>query len=64
MLKIWHYLNYKLHFYLCVQWKTTAFLDVYGHFWKFQDFSQSCKGYFSLNDFDIPMRPVREDQRL
>ena len=41
MLKIWHYLNYKDHFYLCVQRKTNAFLDVYGRFWKFQEVSQS-----------------------
>ena len=42
MLKIWHHLNYKDHFYLCVQGKTNAFLDVYGRFWKFQAVSQSC----------------------
>ena len=41
-LKNWHYLNYKGHFYLCVQRKTNAFLNVYGHFWKFQEVSQSC----------------------
>ena len=29
-LKNWHYLNYKGHFYLCVQRKTNTFLDVYG----------------------------------
>ena len=40
-LKNWHYLNYKGHFYLCVQRKTNAFLDVYGRFWKFQEVSQS-----------------------
>ena len=38
MPKIWHYLNYKGHFYLCVQRKTNAFgrlrtiLEVYGGF--------------------------------
>ena len=41
-LKNWHYLNYKGHFYLCVQRKTNAFLEVYGRFWKFQEVSQSC----------------------
>ena len=25
MLKIWHYLNHKGHFYLSIQWKTNAF---------------------------------------
>ena len=39
MLKIWYYLNYKDHFYLCEQRKMNAFLDVYGRFWKV---SQSC----------------------
>ena len=34
-LKNWHNLNYEDHFYLCVQRKTNAFLDVYGRFWKF-----------------------------
>ena len=43
MLKIWHHLSYKGHFYFCVQPKTNAFLDVYGRFWKFQEMSQSCK---------------------
>ena len=42
MLKIWHYLNYEGHFYLCVQRKTNAFLEVYVPFWKFQEVSQSC----------------------
>ena len=44
MLKVknWHYLNYEGRFYLCVQRKTNAFLDVYGRFWKFQEVSQSC----------------------
>ena len=42
MLKIWHYLSYKGHFYLCVQWKKNAFLDAYESFWKFQEVSQSC----------------------
>ena len=42
MLKRWHYHNYKGHFYLCVQRKTNAFLDVHGHFWKFQEVSQIC----------------------
>ena len=42
MLKIWHSLNYKGHFYLCVQRKTNAFLDVHGRCWKFQQISQSC----------------------
>ena len=42
MLKIWHYLSYKVHyFYLCVQRKTNAFLDAYGNFWKFQEVSES-----------------------
>ena len=41
-LKSWHYLNYKGHFYLCVQRKTNAFLDAYGSFCKFQEVSQSC----------------------
>ena len=40
MLKIWHYLNYKGHFYLCVQWKTNArlrtFLEVSGGFAELQ----------------------------
>ena len=31
-LKNWHYLNYKGYFYLCVQWKTNEFLEVYGRF--------------------------------
>ena len=42
MLKIWHHLNYKGHFYLCEHQKTNAFLDFYGRFWKFQEVSQSC----------------------
>ena len=37
-----HYLNYIGHFYLCVQRKANAFLDVYGRFWKFQEVWQSC----------------------
>ena len=41
-LKNWHYLSYKGHFYLCVQRKTNAFLDVYGPFCRFQEVSQSC----------------------
>ena len=41
ILKIWHYLNYKGHFYLCVQRKTNAFLDAYGSFWEFQEVLQS-----------------------
>ena len=41
-LKNWHFLNYKGHFYLCVQQKTNAFFDVYEGFWKFQEVSQSC----------------------
>ena len=32
MLKIWHYLNHKGHFYLCEKRKTNAYLDVYGRF--------------------------------
>ena len=31
-----------LHFYLCVQRKTNAFLDAYGSFWKSHEVSQSC----------------------
>ena len=42
MVKIWHYPNHKGHFYLCVQRKTNALLDVYGRLWKFQVVSQSC----------------------
>ena len=42
LLKIWHYLSNERHFYLCIQGKTNTFLDVYGCFWKFQEFSQSC----------------------
>ena len=42
MLKIWYYLNYNGHFYLCVQRKTNAFLDAYGSFWEFQEVLQSC----------------------
>ena len=42
MLKIWHYLNYKAHYHLCVQRKTDALLDAYGSFWKFQEVSQRC----------------------
>ena len=41
-LKNWHYLSYKDHFCWCVVRKTNAFLDVYEHFWKFQEVSQSC----------------------
>ena len=41
-LKNRHYLNFEGHFYLCVQRKTNASLDVYGRFWKFQVVSQSC----------------------
>ena len=37
-LKIWHYLNYKGHFYLCVQQKTNAFVEVYGAFGSFRTF--------------------------
>ena len=36
MLKIWHYLNYKDHFHLCVQRETNGFLDVYRRIWEFQ----------------------------
>ena len=42
MLKIWHYLCYKGHFYLCVSGKRVRFLEVYVRFWKFQEVSQSC----------------------
>ena len=42
MLKMCCDLNYKVQFYLCVQRKTNAFLDVSGRFWKFLEVSQSC----------------------
>ena len=38
MLKIWHYLNYKGNFYLCIQWKKNAFLDTYRCFGSFRRF--------------------------
>ena len=55
MLKIWHYLSYKCHFYLCVQRKTNAFLDAYGSFWKFQEVSQSCKGRTIIFLLGVPI---------
>ena len=43
-LKNWHYLKYKGHFYFCVQRCSSG---VYGRFWKFQEVSQSCEGWFT-----------------
>ena len=40
MLKIWNYLNYKDHFYLCIQRNTNAFLTLTEVF-VFQEVSQS-----------------------
>ena len=57
-LKKWHYLNFKGHFYLCVQWKTNAFLDVYGNVWKFHEVSQSCN-MFRLIHMHVPIRIQR-----
>ena len=42
MQKIWHYLNCKSNYYLCVQRKTHAFLDAFKSFWEFQEVLQSC----------------------
>ena len=47
-LKNWHYLNYKGHFYLCVQRKTNAFLDVYARFGSFRSFRKVVRANFHL----------------
>ena len=54
MLKIWHYLNYTGHFYLHVQWKANAFLDVYGTFVSFRRFRRVVTCYnWASSDADM-----------
>ena len=54
-LENWHYLNYKGHFYLCIQQKTNAFLDVYGRF---------CPGNVYLKKLDRGARPFLGSETL
>ena len=53
MLKIWDYLNYKGHFYLCVQRKTNAFLTRTDAFGRFKRFCRVVKCYNWVSSYAV-----------
>ena len=57
MLKTWHYLNYKGHFYLCLQRKANTSFRVYKRFWKVLEVSQACNMLHLLSGDAVHVSP-------